>query len=405
MTAPHTTNTSAEVESLWKHFPDLDRKAPRVREVLEQRGTPIFLADRATLERSFRELESSLGARWPRHLITYSFKTNYQVARSGHPRELGAWAEVVSGREYGMAREWGYRGDRTVFNGPYKTDAELARALEDGALINVNDHTELDRLCALSATRPSPAGIGLRLSFELPRLGHSRFGFSLESDEATRAVAKVAAAPGLELAALHTHAYGDTDDATIYAAMARRVGEFAQGHARGLKYVNLGGGFPGHSPRPRSRESWDPRPIDAYVAAIAAALRPFFPDEATAPALIVEPGRYLVSDPVVLVTEVVHVHERQGTRVVNTNGSISMVPLTHYRDQMLRAYTPAFAPRVASDAPTIIHGATCRENDVLLKGPFPRVEVGDFLVTYAAGAYNSTLSPDFIFASPDMEWI
>ena len=405
MTAPHTTRSSADVESLWKHFPDLERKAPLVREALARSGTPIFLGDRETLGQSFRGLEASLAAHWPRHVIAYSFKTNYQVARSGHPRELGAWAEVVSGREYGMAREWGYRGDRTVFNGPYKTDAELARALDEGALINVNDHTELERLCALSADRPSPAGIGLRLSFELPRLGHSRFGFSLESDEAARAVAKVAAAPGLELAALHTHAYGDTDDAGIYAQMARRLGEFARDHVSGLKYVNMGGGFPGHSPKPRSREIWGPRPIDTYVEAIAAALRPFFPDDSTAPTLIMEPGRYLVSDPVVLVTEVVHVHERQGTRVVNTNGSISMVPLTHYRDQMLRAYTPAFVPRVAEDAPTIIHGATCRENDVLLKGPFPQVEVGDYLVTYAAGAYNSTLSPNFIFASPDMEWI
>ena len=187
--------------------------------------TPVFLGDREILERSYAALEDSLGSRWPRHVVAYSFKTNYQVAQSGVPRELGAWAEVVSGREYAMAAESGYAGERTIFNGPYKTDAELARALDDGALVNVNDHTELDRLCSLSRARTSPAGIGLRLSCELTRLGHSRFGFSIEDDEAVEALRQVAAAPGLDLRALHTHLYGDTDDPALYAEAARRVAE------------------------------------------------------------------------------------------------------------------------------------------------------------------------------------
>jgi diaminopimelate decarboxylase len=47
-----------------------------------------------------------------------------------------------------------------------------------------------------------------------------------------------------------------------------------------------------------------------------------------------------------------------------------------------------------------VFGASCRENDVLYQGLLPPTRVGDHLVFYAAGAYNSTLSPDFIFESP-----
>ena len=52
------------------------------------------------------------------HVVGYSFKTNYQVARSGIFRQRGAWAEVVSGREYRLARELGYAGSSIIFNGP-----------------------------------------------------------------------------------------------------------------------------------------------------------------------------------------------------------------------------------------------------------------------------------------------
>ena len=86
---------------------------------------------------------------WGPSAIAYSFKTNYAVAESRVLQEEGAWAEVVSGREYRLARRLGYAGEEIVFNGPYKRDDELRNALRDGALIHVNDPPELERLLAL----------------------------------------------------------------------------------------------------------------------------------------------------------------------------------------------------------------------------------------------------------------
>ncbi len=391
----------------WEHFPNIEQKRSILLATLARTGTPIFLCERDNLVDRYQALTGSLAAHWGPHVVGYSFKTNYLVAKSGIFRECGAWAEVVSGREYRLARELGFTGRSIIFNGPHKTDDDLRTAIGEGALINVNDHSELDRLIRMTATTRSPIDIGLRISSTLPKLGHSRFGFSLENGEAIAAVERVRCSAGLTVAALHTHLYGDTDEPSLYGLAAGRLGEFAKEHIADyqdtLRFIDMGGGFPAHGPRPKSRQTWNPQPIDSYVRTIADALRPFFQLANRQPTLIVEPGRYLTCDGIVLVTRILNVKDRDGKQIIHCDGSISMVPLTHYCPQIIGVYSDQLKARGGEQQSTIIHGSTCRENDVLYEGTFPATEPGDFLVHFAAGAYNSSLSPDFIFASPSLE--
>lgn len=388
-------------------YPDPQRHSARILEALDRHGTPLMFCETRLLAERYRALQDSLDRSWRPNLIAYSFKTNYDVARAGVFDGLGGWAEVVSGREYDMARSLGFPGKRIVFNGPYKTDAELARALREGAILNLNDHDELDRLIALAPAIREPSAVGLRISSTLDHYGHSRFGFSLENGEALDAVRKLARQDRVRLAGLHSHLHGDVDEAEIYAVAARRAAEFACEHLPGgpasLAYLDMGGGFPAPTPKPYSRGEWHPEAIEVYVAAIEAALRPYFPVAAARPRLILEPGRYLTNDAVILVSEVVHVGRRADLQVVNSNATISMVPLTHYRPQIIKAYDLRAQPRGGAESMTAIYGASCRENDKLYEGPFVALKPGDLLVHFGIGAYNSTLSPDFIFDRPRME--
>ncbi len=391
----------------WEHFPNIQQQRSRVLEALAQTGTPVFLGERQNLIERYQALSESLDAHWGRHVVSYSFKTNYLVAQSGIFAECGAWAEVVSGREYRLARELQYSGASIIFNGSHKTDDDLSTAIDDGALINVNDHDELQRLIRITAAAESQIDIGMRLSSTLPKLGHSRFGFSLENGEAAAAAELVRRTPKLNIAALHTHLHGDTDDAEIYALAASRLAKFAKQHLPDyqdtLKFIDMGGGFPAHNPQPKSRKTWNPQPIDVYVRTISDVLRPSFPESDRRPTLVVEPGRYLTCDGIVLATRVLQVRDRDGKQNVNCDGSISMVPLTHYCPQIIRAYSHDLKERLSGETATVIHGSTCRENDVLYDGMFPATEPGDYLVHFAAGAYNSSMSPDFIFEAPSME--
>ena len=121
--------------------------------MLRRTETPLFLADSRILIDRYLPARARTPRRRPDSAIAYSFKTNYSVAQSRVLQSNGAWAEVVSGREYRLARRLGYEGEKIVFNGPYKRDDELRDALRDGALIHVNDLSELERLLPSSYPR------------------------------------------------------------------------------------------------------------------------------------------------------------------------------------------------------------------------------------------------------------
>ena len=170
------------------YHPNVETGRARILHLLQRDGTPVFLCERDNLADRYRALDQSLETHWGKHIIAYSFKTNYLVAKLRILQELGAWAEVVSGREYQLARQLKFPGPSIVFNGPLKPDDSLRTAIADGALISINDHDELDRLIAITSDRTTPIDIGIRISSTLPCLGHSRFGFSLENTEASSAV-------------------------------------------------------------------------------------------------------------------------------------------------------------------------------------------------------------------------
>jgi diaminopimelate decarboxylase len=388
-------------------FPDLQSSRERFFEIVGGRPTPFFLVDGGILTDRAVAMWDRLRSRWGPSAIAYSFKTNYQVAELGLLRELGIRAEVVSGREYAMARRFGYAGSEIVFNGPYKTDADLERALRDGCLLHVHGGAELERLTRIATALGGTYDVGIRVAASLPYFGHSRFGFSLDTDEAAAAVRRIDECAALELTGLHFHGLGDTTDPHCHQLAARKLAAFAQesipDYATRLRTLDLGGGFPSHGLKPRNRESYDPLPIEEYIDPIVAELERAFPDEAR-PTLILEPGRYLVNDAVMLVAEVIDVPELtpDDRRTVLSNASITMVPLTHYCPQIIRAYTPELEPRGGEPVETTLYGASCREDDVLHEGPLAPARVGDLLVYYAVGAYNANLGPDFIFEVPPL---
>jgi diaminopimelate decarboxylase len=391
------------------HFPDPAECKERIFARLQENPPPVFLVDKAILVQRYFELQKALDRDWPRHVIAYSFKTNYFAAQSKVFQELGAWAEVVSGREYEMAKCLGYRGDQIIFNGLSKTHEQLRRALQCGSHLQINDDDELERLLSVISGEKNRKleriPIGLRVSTTRTGLKPSRFGCSLEDGTARTTVERICAAEALTLSGLHIHLHGDTDDPSCYRRASEALGGFISTEIPNcldtLKYLDLGGGFPAHGPQPRSRTSWNPRPIDDYISAITSTLKEFFPKDRL-PTLIVEPGRYLVADGMIFLSEVVRTTVAEHAQTITCNASITMVPLTHYCPQIIQAFTRDFERRGPPELPTITYGSSCREDDILFQGPFPHVQPGDYLVHYAVGAYNSNLSPDFIFMAPDV---
>ncbi|RPI77973.1 MAG: diaminopimelate decarboxylase, partial [Desulfobacteraceae bacterium] len=105
-----------------------------VRKLLKAHGSPLYVISEEVLVRRFREMLGAFRKHYAPSTIAYSYKTNYLSTVCAILHREGAWAEVVSGFEYEIARQLGMPGPKIVFNGPYKTPSELKRAFLDQAM-------------------------------------------------------------------------------------------------------------------------------------------------------------------------------------------------------------------------------------------------------------------------------
>src|SRR5262245_45086256 len=81
-----------------------------VSELLRHFGSPLFVVSESRLRREFRDFQAAFRAGYPNTQVAYSYKTNYLTGIRSLLHEEGAWAEVVSGLEYEMARRLEIRG-------------------------------------------------------------------------------------------------------------------------------------------------------------------------------------------------------------------------------------------------------------------------------------------------------
>ncbi len=102
------------------HYPDIPQHRSTLLRILAEKGTPIFLGERANLIRRYQVLIKSLKNRWGPHAVSYSYKANYLVAKSGVFQECGAWAEVVSGANIDLHVNYAFRVRRSFSTVPLR---------------------------------------------------------------------------------------------------------------------------------------------------------------------------------------------------------------------------------------------------------------------------------------------
>ena len=388
-------------EPPFNKLPKIAQKRKQIKKLLNKNPTPLFIADRDILLKRLEELEKALKKHWKNYQIAYSFKTNYELAESNIFKKNNLWAEVVSGKEYEMAKNLGFGGNQIIFNGPCKTNKALLQALKDRALIFVDNFSELDRLLKMSLSLKKIYQIGLRLNTKIPYLGESRFGFSINRGEARQAVKKIVASKNTKLAGFHVHIGTDVDNPLCYREAARSLRKFIKSNTSDLaniKYLNLGGGFPASGLSPLHRKKWNPFSIEYYVKPIAKELTQLFPIQK--PLLIVEPGRYLVDDAVIFITKVINSKHQKKRQILTTNAAGTMLPLIYYRPQIVKVFDKNLKERKKNMINSIVYGATCKEDDILYQDQLPKAEKGDYLIFYVTGAYNQSMSSNFIFKKP-----
>lgn len=382
-----------------------------VKSLLREYGSPLFVISEEMLRKLYREFYANFSAPGINTRIAYSYKTNYLPSVCAIMHEEGAWAEVVSGMEYSLARSLGVPGKNIVFNGPYKTPDELALALAEGAVVTLDGFDDLARVEEVAASLPELSRIGIRVNFKHGPMPWTKFGFSYDSGEAVKALERIAKNPKLKLDLLHNHSGTFLIFHDIYAKAAEVLIETAkQARKLGLAptMVDFGGGFPSSNQLkpfydvPGGTEFKDDM-LAPFGEAILGRLRRENGLFGENPTLVLEPGRALVDAAAVLASTVVAKKfiPDQGTGIVLDAG-VNIVPTAYWYDHRVETHGSRDGRQNQNSRESVnIYGPLCMQSDILRERTQTRsFEVGDPVVISNVGAYCHTMSMQFIRTRP-----
>lgn len=371
----------------------------KIGEIFNEFGSPLFFFSEHALREKYQELQSALQKHYPRFSVAYALKANYLPHISRILKKEGALVEVGSGFEYRLAQKLGYQGPDVVFNGPLKSNEDLARAIHDRCILNIDNQEELSRTAAVAERLAINVRLGIRLNSCAPSLhefGAERFGFNIENGEAIRVFSEIKKHKNLTLAGLHFHLGTNVKEPQRYERAAELLVSFISNLQKEtglpLEYVDFGGGFGVHEPKPKSQVGWRVPPIKDFIEAMTRPLKKINPS----PKLIIEPGRFLTADCLSLATRVVSSrYDSPGQSHVIVDSSISMLPTAVFNAHPVYTNVSSGEKR-----PVAIFGASCMSHDFLGQALLPRLKEGDALFFEHCGAYALSRSSPFIFPVP-----
>ena len=354
-------------------------------------GTPVFVYDEEHLRARCREAVAGFGPG-----VAYAAKAFLCGAMAKLAYEEGMHLDVATGGEMHVASMAGVPPDRLVVHGNNKSDAELRRALEirAGRLV-VDSFDEMDRIDALVAFGLAAPTVLIRVNPGVDAHTHeylktgavdSKFGFGLQSGEATAAVERARAAGSMKLLGIHLHIGSQVFDTSSFERAIAGLVPFLTSIAP--DEISIGGGLGVAYVQGESAPT-----ISEWAAVVLAACK----NAGITARVLAEPGRSIVAGAAVTLYTVGTIKEIKNVRTyVSVDGGMSDNP----RPVLYGSGYEAFLPRAVAAArprPVRIVGKHCESGDVIVQKAFvpDDLAVGDVLCTPVTGAYGHSMGSNY----------
>lgn len=379
-------------------------KPSQIATLAQQYGTPVWVYDAPTIRNRIAALKAF-------DVVRFAQKANSNTHILRLMKEQGVVVDSVSLGEIERALAAGFvpglRDDGhadIVFTADILDRTTLSRVAELGVPVNCGSIDMLDQLGAASSGHP----VWLRIN---PGFGHGHSNKTNTGGEHSKHgiwhgdmvdALQTVKARGLRLQGLHMHIGSGVDYAHLQEVCGAMVELVQAVKAQGLDLhaISAGGGL---SIPYRSGEPV----IDTahYFSLWNAARQQVQTLLGHAVALEIEPGRYLVAESGVLVSEVRAI-KNQGSQhfvLVDAGFSDLMRPAmygAHHGMELVRADG---TPAAGAVRPTVVAGPLCESGDVFTQGEggvvlqrdLPAAQVGDWLVLHDTGAYGASMSSNY----------
>jgi diaminopimelate decarboxylase len=375
---------------------ELFAEAVPVKKIAREVGTPAYIYSLATLRRHYRVFDEAFG-KTP-HLVCFSVKSNSNLAVLRTFAKEGSGFDIVSGGELFRALKAGGDPKKIVFSGVGKNRDEIEYALKSGILMfNVESEQELSFLDEVSRALGKRAPISLRINPDVDPKTHpyistgmKKSKFGIEITRSAELYKKALTLKNLEVIGVDCHIGSQLTSVGPFVDALARVREYLDrvlvGYLRkegaDIRYLDLGGGL-----GIQYKDEEPPQPQE-YAAALIKGL------EGLNVTLILEPGRVVVGNAGILVTQVLYLKEHEEKKFVVVDGGMNDLirPALYGSYQAIRPVAESTNETITAD----VVGPICESGDFFGKDrELPRPTPGDLLAVMSAGAYGFTMASNY----------
>lgn len=375
------------------HNGELYAEGVDLKKIAREVGTPFYCYSSEKLTRNFEAYRRALADF--HSTVCYSVKANTNLAVVSTLARLGGGADVVSAGEMYVAMKAGIPADKIVFSGVGKTAAELEAAIKNQILqINAESAAEVETINQIALRLGVKANVALRVNPDVDALTHVKITtgkkenkFGVDWDDAHRLYREAANMEGIRLAGIAVHIGSQLLDVEPFRlAFTKIAGMVRELEAEGivLDNIDLGGGLG------INYNVELPPTCAAYADVVRETLGDLHKH------IIVEPGRSVVGNAGILVTEVICT-KKMGSKnfIVVDAGFNDLVRPAMYDawHTILPISKKGVAPLIAD-----IVGPICESGDVFAKDRIIEpVQAGRLLAIMCAGAYGASMSSVYNF--------
>ncbi|MBP3514185.1 MAG: diaminopimelate decarboxylase [Elusimicrobiaceae bacterium] len=375
------------------HNGELYAEGVDLKKIAREVGTPFYCYSSEKLTRNFEAYRRALADF--HSTVCYSVKANTNLAVVSTLARLGGGADVVSAGEMYVAMKAGIPADKIVFSGVGKTAAELEAAIKNQILqINAESAAEVETINQIALRLGVKASVALRVNPDVDALTHVKITtgkkenkFGVDWDDAHRLYREAANMEGIRLAGIAVHIGSQLLDVEPFRlAFTKIAGMVRELEAEGivLDNIDLGGGLG------INYNVELPPTCAAYADVVRETLGDLHKH------IIVEPGRSVVGNAGILVTEVICT-KKMGSKnfIVVDAGFNDLVRPAMYDawHTILPVSKKGVAPLIAD-----VVGPICESGDVFAKDRIIEpVQAGRLLAIMCAGAYGASMSSVYNF--------
>jgi len=357
----------------------------------KKHGTPLFVYSRQEIETQWQAFDQAFKTQ--PHLVCFAVKANSNIAVLNVLAKLGSGFDIVSQGELERAIAAKADVSKIVFSGVAKTSEAIQRALEVGIrCFNVESHPELDRIQAVAKKIDKVANISIRVNPDVDAKTHPYIStglkdnkFGVDINTAPELYAKANAYSHIKVTGIDCHIGSQLTDTTPFIDALDKLlilKETLKKQGIEILHIDIGGGLG------ITYSDEQPPKIKDYIQKILTKLND--PNLE----ILVEPGRAIVGNAGVLLTEVEYLKptEHKNFAIIDAAMNDLIRPALYQSYQEIKPVNPRTD---GYESNWDLVGPVCETGDFLGKDRKLNLKSGDILAVMSSGAYGFTMSSNY----------